>query len=163
MTGTKRRRQQRGWLVRIDPQLWIDVPFNRRLARSARFAYLDSLFHLASTDGPSGIYPATAATDYNLDEVAVQLATFGLWTDHGLGFTVSPYLGCRVVPDGRSAISRPLRRAVFARDGHQCVLCGCTRDLTLDHIHPWSLNGPDTYENLRVLCRPCNSRKGAKI
>lgn len=163
MTATKRRQQQRGWLVRVDPHLWIDVSFNRRLSRTARFAYLDSLFYLASTDGPEGLYPATAATDYDLNEVVEQLSTFGLWTDHGLGFTVSPYSGCRVVPDGRAAIPRPLRRAVFARDGHRCVLCGATCDLALDHIYPWSLNGPDTYENLRVLCRPCNSSKGAKV
>ncbi len=38
-----------------------------------------------------------------------------------------------------------------------------TGDLSLDHIYPWSLGGPDTVENLRVLCRSCNSRKGANV
>lgn len=63
----------------------------------------------------------------------------------------------------RPAIPAWLRALVFARDGYKCVTCGATDDLTLDHIYPWSLGGPDVEENLRVLCRPCNSRKGAKV
>lgn len=31
------------------------------------------------------------------------------------------------------------------------------------HVYPWSLGGPDTEANLRVLRRPCNSRKGASV
>lgn len=63
----------------------------------------------------------------------------------------------------RPAIPTSIRRAVLTRDGHRCVTCGARDDLTLDHIHPYSLGGPDTEENLRTLCRPCNSRKGARI
>lgn len=66
-------------------------------------------------------------------------------------------------PDGRQPILLAVRNAVFARDGRRCVECSATEDLTLDHIYPWSLGGPDTVENLRVLCRSCNSRKGAKV
>lgn len=33
-------------------------------------------------------------------------------------------------------------------------------DLSLDHIIPVSRNGRDREENLRTLCRPCNSKKG---
>jgi 5-methylcytosine-specific restriction endonuclease McrA len=62
----------------------------------------------------------------------------------------------------RKHIASELRELVMERDRHSCVLCGATEDLTLDHIHPWSKGGPDTYENLRVLCRPCNSRKHDK-
>lgn len=60
-------------------------------------------------------------------------------------------------------IPERVRATVFDRDGHQCVECSATDDLTLDHIYPWSLGGPDTVENLRVLCRTCNSRKGARV
>lgn len=70
----------------------------------------------------------------------------------------------RVAPDPyRANIPRHIREAVFARDGYACQVCSGTNDLTLDHIFPWSLGGQDTVENLRVLCRPCNSRKGAKV
>lgn len=60
----------------------------------------------------------------------------------------------------RANIPEQTRRAVFERDNHTCQKCGATEDLSLDHIHPWSIGGPDTEDNLQVLCRPCNSRKG---
>ena len=55
------------------------------------------------------------------------------------------------------------RLRVLARDGHACVLCGSESDLTVDHIVARSKGG-ELYDddNLRTLCRPCNSRKGAK-
>jgi len=66
-----------------------------------------------------------------------------------------------VVPHGHVPIK--IRRAVFARDGHRCQWCGATDDLTLDHIWPQLLGGEHTLENLRVLCRSCNSSKGARV
>lgn len=63
----------------------------------------------------------------------------------------------------REPIPGALSARVYQRDGNACVRCGATQDLTLDHIHPWSKGGPDTFENLRVLCRSCNSSKGAKV
>ncbi len=63
----------------------------------------------------------------------------------------------------RRKIPREVKRRVYERDEFRCVLCGETEDLTLDHILPWSLGGLDTVQNLRVLCRPCNSKKGARV
>jgi GNAT superfamily N-acetyltransferase len=63
----------------------------------------------------------------------------------------------------REPIPYELRLAVYERDGFKCKACGKGSDLTLDHIWPWSLFGADTYENLQTLCKPCNSRKGAKV
>jgi 5-methylcytosine-specific restriction endonuclease McrA len=63
---------------------------------------------------------------------------------------------------GRRTIPPKLRAAVYERDGHACLHCGTNSDLSLDHVHPYSLGGEDTMENLQTLCRPCNSRKGAK-
>ena len=65
--------------------------------------------------------------------------------------------------DIRANIPERLRQAVYTRDGFACVECSSTDDLTLDHIHPWSRGGEDTYDNLRTLCRSCNARKGARI
>jgi hypothetical protein len=65
--------------------------------------------------------------------------------------------------DYRKKIPRHIRDAVYERDRQACVLCSATNDLTLDHIKPWSKGGPDTLGNLRTLCRPCNSSKGARI
>lgn len=63
----------------------------------------------------------------------------------------------------RAPISAGVRDFVYDRDGHACRLCGATENLTLDHVYPWSLGGPDTPDNLRVLCRPCNSSKGDRV
>lgn len=63
----------------------------------------------------------------------------------------------------RAAIPAEIRAEVFERDGRRCVKCGTVEDLTLDHVHPWSLGGADTADNLRVLCRSCNSRKNNRL
>lgn len=55
------------------------------------------------------------------------------------------------------------RWTVFEKDGWACVECASTFDLTVDHIHPQARGGVDDPANLRTLCRPCNSRKGARI
>lgn len=49
---------------------------------------------------------------------------------------------------------------VSERDGCFCKICKCDKDLTLDHIKPRSKNGSDSIENLQILCRSCNSKKG---
>jgi hypothetical protein len=60
----------------------------------------------------------------------------------------------------RPEVPLSVKRAVFARDGRACVLCGATERLELDHVIPWSHGGQHTIENLRVLCKPCNVRRG---
>lgn len=63
----------------------------------------------------------------------------------------------------RQPIPDDVRQAVYLRDGFRCLHCGSPEGLSLDHIYPWSLGGSDDETNLQTLCRPCNSRKGAKI
>lgn len=63
----------------------------------------------------------------------------------------------------RTSIPEGIKAFVFDRDEHACRRCGATEDLTLDHVHPWSVGGPDTPDNLQVLCRPCNSSKGDRV
>lgn len=74
---------------------------------------------------------------------------------------IVPDMGRSRLMGGRRHIPADVRREVMERDGRACLVCGATEDLSLDHIHPYSLGGLDTVDNLRVLCRPCNSRKGA--
>jgi len=56
-------------------------------------------------------------------------------------------------------ITPKLRGLVFAKDGNQCVRCGSTQDLTVDHIFPQSMGGTHAISNLRCLCRACNSAR----
>lgn len=60
-------------------------------------------------------------------------------------------------------VPAPMRRAVFERDGHQCVRCGSTERLHADHIYPRWLGGLNLLENLQTLCAICNSLKGTRI
>ncbi len=66
----------------------------------------------------------------------------------------------KVRPSNGDRIPAHVRREVWKRDGGKCQwvlesgeLCGATRNLELDHIHPRSLGGPSTADNLRVACR----------
>ena len=61
------------------------------------------------------------------------------------------------VPYRRVMLSR---RNVLRRDDHRCQYCGEQNGLTLDHVHPKSRGGPDSWENLVAACVPCNNRKG---
>lgn len=156
----------RSWLVRISPEINADCDLHAACDRRARFAYFASLFHLAANDGPGGMYPmAELHREFGREatEVAGQLLGFGLWSDAALGFLVAPYGGCGIVPEQRAPIPLEVRLGVYARDGWRCVFCGSGKSLTLDHVFPWSLGGADTEDNLQTLCRPCNSRKGARI
>lgn len=57
-------------------------------------------------------------------------------------------------------MSERVRRVVGA-----CEDCGSTDDLTVDHVVPVALGGPmlPGPEGVRVLCRSCNSSKGARL
>ena len=56
---------------------------------------------------------------------------------------------------------RMWREQIKARDGHRCVYCGSTEDLTIDHVTPKCRGGVDHADNCVTACRPCNQRKGS--
>jgi hypothetical protein len=63
----------------------------------------------------------------------------------------------------RRPIPRELRRLVFERDGGRCGECGSNFDLQYDHVIPVALGGATSFENLQLLCGPCNREKSADI
>lgn len=63
----------------------------------------------------------------------------------------------------KKPISSSLRKQVFERDAYRCVKCGDHHDLEADHIHPESLGGKATLENLQTLCKPCNMKKSNRV
>jgi 5-methylcytosine-specific restriction endonuclease McrA len=62
-------------------------------------------------------------------------------------------------PRKRLPISATKRARILVRDGHRCQRCGGNEDLTIDHVQHWSRGGTNADDNLRVLCRPCNSQR----
>jgi len=53
------------------------------------------------------------------------------------------------------------KRNIHKRDNYQCQYCG-RRDqkLTIDHVVPRRLRGPEKWENLVTACMVCNAKKG---
>ena len=69
----------------------------------------------------------------------------------------------------RAVIPPAVKAAVWRRCGGKCQHCDMTDaqsmaatgiHLLYDHIIPWSWGGPDTEDNLQLLCDPCNRAKG---
>jgi hypothetical protein len=44
----------------------------------------------------------------------------------------------------------------------ECIFCGARANLTIDHLLPRSLNGPDDEKNIIWVCPKCNSSKGTR-
>lgn len=54
------------------------------------------------------------------------------------------------------------KELLFRRDLHICAYCGGEfgdKNLSIDHVHPQSRGGADTWMNLVSACLPCNQRK----
>lgn len=83
------------------------------------------------------------------------------WVEMGLPpkptFEESPPRSLRKPPTLRERIE------VHRRDGYRCVRCGSTEDLHVDHVIPVSKGGTNNLDNLQLLCRDCNLRKGARV
>jgi 5-methylcytosine-specific restriction endonuclease McrA len=60
-------------------------------------------------------------------------------------------------------VSVDTRLFVWQRDGGRCTNCGSRSDLHFDHVIPRSWGGSSTAENVQLLCRGCNLRKGASL
>ena len=58
--------------------------------------------------------------------------------------------------------NKNIRKIIFKRDGKYCRKCNSTKELTLDHIISVLRGGENELNNLQVLCRSCNSKKGAR-
>lgn len=51
------------------------------------------------------------------------------------------------------------RRWVLLRDDYTCAYCKGYAD-TIDHVHPQSKGGKNSYENCVASCKKCNNKKG---
>lgn len=51
------------------------------------------------------------------------------------------------------------RKAALQRDNHQCVKCGNTQHLEVDHILNVARGGTHDLNNLQTLCADCHREK----
>lgn len=64
----------------------------------------------------------------------------------------------------KGAISEHVKVEVFRRDGGKCVQCGYEGPyIEYDHKYPRSKGGQNTVENIQLLCRMCNLKKGNRV
>lgn len=65
-----------------------------------------------------------------------------------------------------AAISDEQWQRLKAHYHNRCLACGARENdgatLSLDHIVPLANRGSNSIHNVQPLCRPCNSRKGAR-
>lgn len=54
------------------------------------------------------------------------------------------------------------RKTLLSQGDGCCAHCKGAKDLTVDHIVAVKNGGGNELENLQILCRPCNSKKGSK-
>jgi len=59
-------------------------------------------------------------------------------------------------------IPKQIKDEVRKRDRERCVDCGATDYLEFDHITPYSKGAPNVVDNIQLLCRRCNLKKGSK-
>lgn len=168
---------------RLDDQ-WLTHPTMQAAGLTGRALWLAGGLHCAQhlTDGriDKHLIRVLAAQAGVKTSVATRLVELGLWADEGDHYQIPNYLEYQPskeqVANKRAGWSRKkqlhdspeLKAAVRRRDGDQCRYCGATvrwndrrgeRGGTYDHIDP---EGTNTFENLVVACRGCNSRKGAR-
>ena len=56
-------------------------------------------------------------------------------------------------------------QTLFRRDAHVCMYCGLrfpTRELSRDHVRPFSQGGLDIWTNVVTACRRCNNQKASR-
>ncbi len=66
-------------------------------------------------------------------------------------------------PSDTVPVSADTRMFVWQRDEGKCRSCGSRHDLHFDHVIPRTLGGASTADNVQLLCRNCNLRKGASL
>ncbi len=65
----------------------------------------------------------------------------------------------------RKKIGDREKQALFTEQKGKCMYCGIKRlihEFDIDHKSPHSRGGSDKLANLQLLCRTCNTRKGAR-
>mgnify|MGYP001299090062 FL=1 len=63
-------------------------------------------------------------------------------------------------PSNNRYISRSVRQRVLVRDRYRCVKCSSQKNLQFDHNVAVVNGGSNEEDNIQLLCKRCNLRKG---
>jgi len=63
-------------------------------------------------------------------------------------------------PSNNRYIPKSVRQRVLIRDNYRCVKCSSQKDLQFDHIVAVANGGSNEEDNVQLLCKRCNLRKG---
>ena len=63
-------------------------------------------------------------------------------------------------PSNNRYIPKSVRQRVLIRDEYRCVKCSSQKDLQFDHNVAVANGGSNEEDNVQVLCKICNLRKG---
>lgn len=107
------------------------------------------------------VTPQKAARLLSLDKVLIEEADpekkLGRW-DYPVVLRLKYYV--KVAYEKLHGAPRVSKRGVLLRDNHICAYCMQQNATTIDHVHPRSRGGKNTWKNLVAACGPCNRRKG---
>src|SRR3982074_3204974 len=89
----------------------------------------------------------------------------GEWTAYGARGQLD-CRHCRTTGNTRHDYVPPLNnQTLFRRDAFLCMYCGmrfASRELSRDHIRPFSQGGIDIWTNVVTACRRCNNQKASR-
>jgi hypothetical protein len=67
----------------------------------------------------------------------------------------------KIAHDKLYGAPRVSKRGVLLRDNRTCAYCGEFAS-TIDHVHPRSRGGKNTWQNMVAACLSCNHKKGSR-
>lgn len=66
----------------------------------------------------------------------------------------------------RAKVTKDVKMTIYKAYNGKCCRCGKeleTWEMTIDHILPISRGGTSDIDNLQLMCKSCNSKKGTRI
>jgi hypothetical protein len=110
------------------------------------------LMYIQVSKGPGG--GAYEVVDPTMT-VAIISTAVKMWKRHLVELKANP---------NTQGVPEHVKAAVFKRDGGRCRQCGYMGPyIEYDHIIPRSKGGPNTVQNIQLLCRQCNLKKSNRI
>ena len=161
-SGSSQHKRPKSFLVNTTE--WLDNPTLRRCSPKSRVALIEAFL----SDQQPDLSSIQELQKYGFVSPGGAVYTPRLLrTSNGNGFYSLAQMACwmrrseAIKIAGR--VTRKIRSQILLRDHGRCKLCSSTERLTIDHVWPVSRGGKTVFDNLQVLCAPCNIRKGNSV